>query len=68
METYTFMFKCADFEDLMKGRSGVPVTEVQLFARVASLNAAGHLVRIIDKDTGNLTHEFLPKSRSGECL
>jgi hypothetical protein len=62
MDTYTFVFMAADFEDLMKGKSGVPVPAVQLFDRVAKLNAEGHHVRIIEKNTGELLHEFLPKS------
>jgi hypothetical protein len=62
METYTFVFTAADFQDLMKGKSGVAVPAVQLFDRVAKLNAAGHHVRIIEKNTGELLHEFLPKS------
>jgi hypothetical protein len=63
METYIFMFKSADFEDLMKGKSGVPLTGTRLFHRVASLNCSGHYVRVIDKDTGELIHEFLPRVR-----
>jgi hypothetical protein len=64
METYTFVFSRADFNDLMKGNSGVPAPAAQLFARVTKLNAAGHHVRIIEKNTGELLHEFLPKSQS----
>jgi hypothetical protein len=66
MESFTFVFSVPDFEDLMKGRSGVPVSITELFARVTALNAAGHHVRIIEKNTGELIHEFLPKSRSDE--
>ena len=66
METYTFVFTSVDFQDLMKGKSGVPAQAVQLFARVAKLNAEGHHVRIIEKNTGELIHEFLPKSRFNE--
>jgi hypothetical protein len=61
METYTFVFTAADFNDLIQGKSGVPVPAMQLF----ELNAAGHHVRIIEKNTGELLHEFLPKS--GQC-
>jgi hypothetical protein len=66
METYTFVFTSADFNDLMKGRSGVPAPVVQFFDRVAKLNAEGHHVRIVEKNTGELLHEFLPPSRSSE--
>ncbi len=64
METYTFVFTLADFNDLMKGNSGVSAAATQLFAKVTKLNADGHHVRIIEKNTGELLHEFLPKSRS----
>ena len=67
METYTFVFTSVDFQDLMKGKSGVPAQAVQLFARVAKLNAEGHHVRIVEKNTGELLHEFLPPSRSSKC-
>ena len=63
MESYTFVFTATDFDDLMKGKSGVPEPAVQLFARVTKLNAEGHHVRIIEKNTGELLHEFLPNSR-----
>jgi hypothetical protein len=66
METYTFVFTPADFNDLINGKNGVPVPAVQLFDSVAKLNAAGHHVRIIEKNTGELLHEFLPTSRSSE--
>jgi hypothetical protein len=66
METHTFAFRYTDFDDLMRGKSGIPATVVQLFARVASLNAAGHHIRIVDQDSGVLIHEFLPRSRSSE--
>jgi hypothetical protein len=59
MNTLTFSLSRTGFEDLMAGRSGVPVPETQLFARIARLNAAGHDVRIIDKETGELINEFL---------
>jgi hypothetical protein len=62
MERYTFIFTLADFNDLMKGNSGVPDPVVQLFSRVTKLNAEGHHVRIIEKNTGELLHEFLPRS------
>jgi hypothetical protein len=62
METHTFVFALADFNDLMKGNSGVPDPVVQLFSRVTKLNAEGHHVRIMEKNTGELLHEFLPRS------
>ena len=67
METYTFVFRLVDFNDLMRGNSGVPEPAAQLFERVTKLNAEGHHVRIIEKNTGELLHEFLPKSRSSEA-
>jgi hypothetical protein len=65
MDTYTFMFKTAIFEALMKGKGG-PVTDTDLFARIARVNREGHHVRIIDEATDELIHEFLPKSQSNE--
>jgi hypothetical protein len=64
METYTtIMLARADFEDLMKrDHPGERAKHTEVFARIAALNAAGHLVRIIDKSTGELIHEFLPKA------
>ena len=66
METYTFVFDSTDFHALMQGKSGVPQSAADLFARITKLNAAGNHVRIIEKNTGELIHEFLPKSQPNE--
>jgi hypothetical protein len=66
MESYTFVFKNEAFENLMKGKGGSP-EDAELFARIFALNREGHHVRIVEKDTGVIIHEFLPKSRSSEC-
>jgi hypothetical protein len=63
METFTFAFQRSDFDDLMKGRSGVEAEAAALFARIRRLNAIGNHVRIFDKMTGELIHEFLPNRR-----
>jgi hypothetical protein len=65
METYTFVFKSAVFDDLMNGK-GAPPTETKLFAKIAQLNSEGNHVRVISEGTGELIHEFLPTSRSNE--
>jgi hypothetical protein len=57
------MFARIDFDDLMRRDPGDRAEHTEVFARIAALNAAGHHVRIIDKGTGELIHEFLPKSR-----
>ena len=64
MDTFTFAFDRLDFDDLMNGNSGVAAEAAALFARITRLNAAGHHVRIIERRTGELIHEFLPKPKS----
>ena len=64
METFTFEFRGSDFDDLMKRKTGLPKMEADIFARIARLNRAGHRVVIVDKDTHQLIHEFLPIPRS----
>jgi hypothetical protein len=64
METFTFAFDRSDFDDLMNGRSGVAAEAAALFARIGRLNRIGNHVRIIDRNTGELIHEFLPTSQS----
>jgi hypothetical protein len=51
----------------MKGK-GAPPRETELFAKIARLNREGHHVRIIGEGTGELIHEFLPKSQSSRDL
>ena len=63
METHTIILARAEFDDLMKPDQRVRAKHAKVFARIAALNAAGHHVRILDKSTGELIHEFLPKSR-----
>jgi hypothetical protein len=65
METFTFAFNRSDFDDLMKGHAGVAAEAAALFARIARLTRVGNHVRIIDRNTGELMHEFLPNNRSG---
>ena len=66
MDTFTFAFDRFEFDDLMKGHSDVSAEAAELFARIGRHNAVGDHVRIIDRSSGDLLHEFLSAPRSNE--
>jgi hypothetical protein len=66
METHTFEIERSDFDKLMNHFTGFPGMEADISLRIARLNADGHRVIVIEKDTGEVLHEFLPKFQSNE--